>query len=429
MPKGPRLPELWPTHRYRRANVRVLFVNDFGAGVGGSERVVADERVVLERRGHVTELVTAGGEEARARRLTAPSRALDQPARALSGLLQLHNPPAAWAVERAAVRFAPDVIHFHNVRALSAAVLGEADRRPAVLTLHDYALMHPRVARLYPADGFCGVGHHACCREHAGSGRYAFELVRTALHRRALRAVRRILVPSHYMLEVAERIGLPRVTCCPNGVRQIGPAPYAGRGIELLYAGRLEEEKGVFALLPAFELAADRLPDVRLALAGHGTGDARLRSAVTRSRHAGRIAILGQLTEMQLARRYGAARAVLVPSLWPEPFGLSGVEAMSTGAPVVGSGRGGIGEWLHDDRDGLVADPEDREAFAAALVRISTDAPLHARLSRGALDTAAALDIDRHVDRLEAIYAEATAPAGTPGAPGITPSAAAAARR
>ena len=100
------------------------------------------------------------------------------------------------------------------------------------------------------------------------------------------------------------------------------------------------------------------------------------------------VHFLGAIPRNELTRRYRLAQLVVVPSIWPEPFGLVGLEAMSVGTPVVGSGRGGMSDWLTHGHNGLVADPTDTEAFAAAIEAVLTDGELRAILAANALETA-----------------------------------------
>jgi glycosyltransferase involved in cell wall biosynthesis len=72
---------------------------------------------------------------------------------------------------------------------------------------------------------------------------------------------------------------------------------------------------------------------------------------------------------------YARARVVVVPSLWPEPFGLVGVEAMARGRPVVGIDRGGIREWLAHGETGLRVEPT-AATLAAAIQRLLNEPEL-----------------------------------------------------
>jgi len=98
------------------------------------------------------------------------------------------------------------------------------------------------------------------------------------------------------------------------------------------------------------------------------------------------------------------SRVAVVPSLWPEPFGLVGPESMACGTPVVASGRGGISDWLEDGRNGLRADPSTSGAICAALFRLFSDRTLWQRCVDGSLRTAEAFSTVLHAERLENLY-------------------------
>ncbi len=62
-----------------------------------------------------------------------------------------------------------------------------------------------------------------------------------------------------------------------------------------------------------------------------------------------------------------------MPSVWPEPFGLVGIEALAAGRPAVASATGGMGDWLEDGVSGLLAAPGDATDLAAKLNELLAD--------------------------------------------------------
>jgi glycosyltransferase involved in cell wall biosynthesis len=388
--------------------LKILFVNDYGFPRGGAETLVDHERSELEARGHRTGLLSLDSP-----RLYGPAEAwvhpFEDPASRVGSLWhQLRHGRARRALELAVRETHPDLIHYHTLTRLGPGVMAGGASMPAVVTLHDYALLYPRLRSVAPDQPFCNVGEFACCPRHAGLPRYAFERLRTAIHRRLLNRAQWVLVPSEYMRRVVSACGVKRVRVCANGVpTQSSAADGAVRPPRILYAGRLEREKGVFELVAAFELLADRNDSVELRVAGSGAELAPLGERIQRSRHAARISLLGTLPASELREAYTTARVVALPSLWPEPFGLTGIEAMGAGTPVVGSGRGGMTEWLRDGVNGVCADPTDAAAFSSALESVTTDDGLFARLASGGRDTAGHFTLERHVDCLESVYAQA----------------------
>ena len=97
-----------------------------------------------------------------------------------------------------------------------------------------------------------------------------------------------------------------------------------------------------------------------------------------------------------------------MPSLWPEPFGLVGLEAGSAGVPAVAFASGGIPEWLHDDVNGCLAPADGQPAsLAESIARCVATPETLARLSAGARRLAAARTIDCHMAGLDAVIAAA----------------------
>jgi glycosyltransferase involved in cell wall biosynthesis len=99
------------------------------------------------------------------------------------------------------------------------------------------------------------------------------------------------------------------------------------------------------------------------------------------------------------------ADLLAVPSVWPEPFGLVGIEAGCVGLPAVAYEVGGIAEWLVPGRSGEVApgDPPTVAGLADAIVRALQDPARHASLRRGAWEVASQFTMAAHMSRLEPI--------------------------
>lgn len=188
--------------------------------------------------------------------------------------------------------------------------------------------------------------------------------------------------------EVIDLLGADpaRVVTVPLGVA--APASHdAGHGCELaggptyvLALGTIEPRKNLPTLVAAFdELAAD-LPDVRLVVAGpDGWGVAPYEAAVQAAHHRDRIVRLGFVSETDRGDLLAGAGAVAVPSHY-EGFGLTAVEAMLAGSPVVASDAGSHVEVIGDA--GILVAPTDRAALTAALHTVLTDASLAADLVR-----------------------------------------------
>ena len=86
-----------------------------------------------------------------------------------------------------------------------------------------------------------------------------------------------------------------------------------------------------------------------------------------------------------------------VPSLWPEPFGLVGLDAASLGRPAVAFNVGGIKEWLTDGHNGLLVEPSaGEEGLARAMVSLLDDPAERERMGQHALDVSRRMSLAVH---------------------------------
>jgi glycosyltransferase involved in cell wall biosynthesis len=102
---------------------------------------------------------------------------------------------------------------------------------------------------------------------------------------------------------------------------------------------------------------------------------------------------------------YERARCVVVPSIWPEPFGIVGIEALSHGRPVVGADVGGIPDWCRDGETGLLAPPGDVAQLASRIESVLRDDQLATDLGAHGREVACQeYGPELHVDRLLRAY-------------------------
>jgi glycosyltransferase involved in cell wall biosynthesis len=168
----------------------------------------------------------------------------------------------------------------------------------------------------------------------------------------------------------------------------LDPRPLAPWRWRLLYAGRLDERKGVDDALASLT----QLPDAAtLTVVGGGDSSEieRLRSRAGALGVGARLRLLGMRSREQLRDEYEAADAVLFPVRWREPWGLVPLEAMGLGRPVIATADGGPGEYLRDGENAVIVPPLDPAAIAQAVRRLAADSSLREQLRTGGLETAA----------------------------------------
>ena len=186
-----------------------------------------------------------------------------------------------------------------------------------------------------------------------------------------------------------------------------------GDGWRLLHLGRLERSKGTAIALEAAALAAKALAmPVRLAIGGEGSLSAPLRrhaAALMAATPRLTIEFRGWFRDDERAAALQAADLLLVPSLWPEPFGLVGIEAAAAGVPSIAFHVGGIEDWLSDGVNGRLISPAGPRTarFADAIVHTLSDPGRLPAMRCSARAAAARFTMRAHLDALEAHLATA----------------------
>jgi glycosyltransferase involved in cell wall biosynthesis len=173
---------------------------------------------------------------------------------------------------------------------------------------------------------------------------------------------------------IATRMAIPphtEVIPNPVGAEWLAPPvpyPAAPRAV---YAGTVESYKGIGVLLDAFATVLRELSRAELEIIGAGDisgyGKQAARLGIAES-----VRFLEKLPPAQVRERFDAARVVVQPSLWEEPFGRTVIEAYARSRPVIASDTGG----LHDTvsaQTGILVPPRDVSALATALRRLLSD--------------------------------------------------------
>ena len=267
---------------------------------------------------------------------------------------------------------------------------------PAVVTIHDLApLVWPSHYLRLP---YSRVGH---------AWQYAL----------ARRAEAVIAVSDATKQDVVERLGVPadRVTVVPEAVDSEFDPPSADEGRALararfavpdryvLYVGQFDPRKNVRGLLRAFAAVADRDKQLRLVIVGElGKLASHLREALDVERAPrDRVILTGFVDDATLAALYAGAECLLHAALM-EGFGLTALESLAAGTPVVGYAGGAVAEVVGDA--GLLVPSGDEDALATALGRFLDDESLRAGLRGRARSRAAAFSWDRAADETLAVY-------------------------
>lgn len=358
--------------------MKILFVNRKCGFFGGVEQNVADTAAGLRQAGHRCTL--AYGE------MTEMST--EAYAGHFDAVTACHELGAVNAEALAAImaREMPDVVYLHKVPQL-APLLPALRECPTMMMVHDHDLCCPRRHKYYAWTG--RVCHRpmglACYADAAflARGPRGWRLVslrEKAGELRAYRGLALLLVASAFMRDELLGNGFTDTqvrVLAPQVRRQAAEPTPVPPGADVLYVGQLIRGKGVDLLLEAM---ARHVPAARLRIVGAGNAEARLRAQVQALDLQERVQFLGWVDHARLETLYRAARVVVVPSRWPEPFGMVGVEAMSYARPLVAFAVGGIPDWLHDGENGIAVPEQNVAALGQAIQRLVQDDALAGQL-------------------------------------------------
>lgn len=395
--------------------MRILIANEGFVGAGGVETYLATVLPALQAAGHdVGVLHDNSASEAGPQRIA--------PEGTWHTSVQDDGMDAAIRKVRS---FAPDVCFSHNMRTL------DIERRlmaewPLVKMMHGHfgtcvsrlkSFRFPTVVACSRTFGPGCLGHYLPRRcGHASPMRMLDEYRWGSDQRSFFPEYRAIVVASRYMRDEYLRAGVApaKVHAIPLFAPPVAASPPAdgARPIDVLFVGRLTNLKGPDVVIDASARASRtvRRP-LKVVFAGDGPELHYIRDlAMARGVDA---QFPGWVTSVQRDQLLRDSAILAVPSRWPEPFGLVGLEAAAFGTPAVAFDNGGIRDWLTDDENGrLIHASADAQGMGDAFAEILLKPRLHARLSAGARAAAGRFTIDAHASAVMRVLARASGTAG-----------------
>ncbi len=212
-----------------------------------------------------------------------------------------------------------------------------------------------------------------------------------------------------------QAFGVPRerIRIVPNGVdldtfspgdpqtplRETGKAKLVG------YVGRLDPIKGLVTLLEAFEIVRGQTPETKLVFVGPDFGMKRILSWMINKRKLRGVLFLDPVPYRLLVDIYRSLDVVVAPSLF-EVFGMSTLEAMACGRPVISTTVGGVSDLIADGHNGFLVRPGDHEMLANRIVDVLQNEETAIRLGTNARVTAEDYKISRTADLTEQAYVD-----------------------
>jgi glycosyltransferase involved in cell wall biosynthesis len=389
--------------------MRLLYVHERIGAQGGAEVNILLTARELIRRGHTVALAHGGseGSDAEWNNLFVERTSMGTPAR-------------AEALDQALTQFQPDVVYLNKFS--DPEVLGTLERcgRPVIRVVHDHDLYCMRSYKYHyfsrrictrSASPYCVFPCGASLGRATGTGfpvrwvSYGAKLREIAINKKFYR----MLVATDYMRDELLRNGFAfdRIEIhppVPHPTRSLETPSFSGRNL-IVYAGQIIRGKGVDVLLESLARVTSPFECMILGDGSHRATCERLSKKLGLD---GRVHFKGHVQQSRVVDFYRDASLAVMSSVWPEPFGATGMEAMRCGLPVVAFDAGGIREWLLEGVNGFLVPWMDRDAFAKKVDTLLLDKELGRRMGQSGREMVdERFNFEAYIDRLEGLFSRA----------------------
>lgn len=333
-----------------------------------------------------------------------------------------YDPFALHAFRRLLKQNPADVVHFHNCQFLTLSLLSAAKAAGAktVISIYDYWLFCPTVMLLDVEKRFCTRAHGMWCVDCLPKNFVAFQKALLAFRRSTLDRYMQLCDGFHVLSEhsgsVLAGYGIPesKIHVVPltlplefGNIEEQEESPDPDM---ILFAGWLNERKGLHRLLEAMPLILKERPSARLTAVGGAVRfgedyQKSLDEIIAAGGFQDRVTFTGHVQPSRMKGLIQKAAVVVIPEQYENMSPLLMIEAMSMAKPVVVSRVGGIPEFIEHRVSGWLADPLDHKDFAGCVIEVLSDPKTSLEVGRKARETVLAKCADDRVwEKTEAMY-------------------------
>jgi glycosyltransferase involved in cell wall biosynthesis len=269
-----------------------------------------------------------------------------------------------------------DLINIHNI--FNTDLISFClDRLPVVKFAHGPVMVCPGKDKFwrhseepctikYGAPCFWHIYSQGCSNRHPKRVLDAWNYVNYEVKVAANR-YHRIVVMSDYIKDGLLECGVPErsIVCNPYFTPEINDTPevLSGDRKSIVFIGRFVSSKGPHILLRALMPLLNKRVDIQLDIVGDGAMKDELKQIVKDAGLEDKITFHGWLARNGISKILDESYLVVFPSIYPEAFGIVGIEAMMHGKPVVGFDVGGVSTWLKNGVSGYLIANKDSDSF------------------------------------------------------------------
>ena len=368
--------------------MKILFFNDYSTEVGGAEIAIHDLKKEFQRRGYEAKLFSSSARQSN-QKLYADYLCSGTLTSART-YLQVANFSAYYKLKKLLKEWQPDVIHVSMfLTQLSPLILPLLKGYPTIWHLHWYRGICPTGTKHLPSGKSCDYDYgKACVKEKCLPIHQLLPLMWQMKYLEKHKGVfRKIVANSSFVKEVFERSGYKDIEVIWYGIKELTKGDFKDFDTNptIVFAGRLVKEKGVDQLLKSFALICKEKTNVTLKIAGEGSEESNLKALSKSLNIDGQVQFLGNVTQEKMHKEFASAWVQVIPSIWNEPFGLTVIESMQRGTPVVAAKNGGISELIINESTGFLTQTDENE-MAKTILKVLASENLRLKLRQHAHD-------------------------------------------
>jgi glycosyltransferase involved in cell wall biosynthesis len=174
---------------------------------------------------------------------------------------------------------------------------------------------------------------------------------------------------------------------------------------QILYLGRIDEQKNIDLILKAFKLASEKSPEIKLTIAGGGPLLNGMKNLAKQLSISNKTKFTGWISSRdEVTKTYKQSDIFVMVS--SETQGLVATEAMACGMPVIGIKKYGLADLITHGKNGYLVDPGNYKQIAKFILKITNDKNLRVQLGKNARKVAEAYDVKVVTKQFENLYKE-----------------------
>lgn len=314
------------------------------------------------------------------------------------------------------------IIHVHSVSDPKLIILLQK-LAPLIRSMHEPRMFCPGHGKFWrKSETICNIPFGFHCIYHTYlqgcSNRHPKRLIKAYTNtkfeiKNSSSIYSKIIVMSNYMRDEAIKAGMdsnyltvnPYFTPFISNNQIIDNSGQKEKHI--LFVGRLSTTKGVHFLIKAGIKLLEKKHRIIIDIVGDGH-DRNLFEKMVPGEYTDKIIFHGWKSREEIHEFLNNCYILAFPSIYPEAFGISGIEAMMHGKPVVGFDVGGVSTWLTDNKTGFLVKTKDVHQFAEKMEILLTDTKIYHSFSKNARDEALLkFTPEVHLKKLISIYKKA----------------------